>query len=224
MGSQSSRFAGHFRALGRFLVRPSDPRKLPGLSSPGQFRTVGGMNSRHPKLVQIIQEKSLRRGRFVLSSGKVSDYYIDGKMTCFDPAGSAAVVDAILEEIADLRIDAVGGMDMGGTPIVGALANRTYHLGRPMPTFVVRKEVKSHGTMKAIEGPVPPAGGRVVIVEDVVTTGESMFKAIDAVIAHGCTVVLAIAMLDRNAGATEAMKTRNIPYRPLVTLAELGVG
>ena len=108
------------------------------------------------------------------------------------------------------------------TPIVGAFATRSLDAGRPLPVFVVRKEVKQHGTMKAIEGPLP-APCNVVIVDDVVTTGGSILKAIDAVEAQGCKVLLAITVLDRNAGATEALAARGIPYRPLATLEDLGI-
>ena len=180
------------------------------------------MSSRYPKLVKILEEKSLKRGHFILASGRSSDYYIDGKMTCMDPEGATVIADAILSEIANLEVDAVGGMDMGATPIVGAVATRSFQTGRPIPVFVVRKDIKSHGTKKAIEGPlVPPC--RVVIVDDVVTTGGSILKAIDAVEQVGCKVVLAITVLDRNAGAAEALRERMIPYRPLATLTDLGI-
>jgi orotate phosphoribosyltransferase len=178
--------------------------------------------SRYPKLVELIEQKSLQRGRFVLASGRVSTYYIDGKMTCMDPEGSTLIAKAILEEIRDLAVDAVGGMDMGATPIVGAVATRSLDAGRPLPVFVVRKEVKGHGTMKAIEGPLP-APCNVVIVDDVVTTGGSILKAIDAVEKLGCKVLMAITVLDRNAGASEELHRRGIPYTPLVTLADLGI-
>ena len=181
------------------------------------------MPSRYPQLVATLKEKSLKRGKFILASGRESTYYIDGKLTAFDPLGSALIVDAILEEIKDLRVDAVGGMDMGATPIVGALANRSHHAGRPLPTFVVRKSVKAHGTQKLVEGLVVRPGMKVVIVDDVVTTGDSIFKAIDAVVEQGCEVLLAISVLDRNAGAVEAMRQRGIEYRSLATLADLGI-
>ena len=96
-------------------------------------------------------------------------------------------------------------------------------MGRPLPTFVARKEVKGHGTKKAIEGPIPPAPCRVAIVDDVVTSGDSILKAIDAAEAQGAKVVLAISVLDRNAGATEALARRGIAYRALVRLEELGI-
>lgn len=181
------------------------------------------MASRYPKLVEALRAKSLQRGVFTLASGRVSDYYIDGKLTCMDPEGATLIADAILSEIKDLPVDAVGGMDMGATPIVGAVATRSFDAGRPLPVFVVRKDVKAHGTKKQIEGPLPPAPCRVAIVDDVVTTGGSILKAIDAVEAVGCQVLLAITILDRNAGAAEALKGRGIPYRPLVTLADLGI-
>ena len=181
------------------------------------------MPTRYPQLAELLKQKSLRWGRFVLASGRVSDYYIDGKLTSLDPLGATLIADAILKEIEGLPVDAVGGMDMGATPIVGAIAVRSHQTGRPLPTFVARKEVKGHGTKKDIEGPLPPPPCKVAIVDDVVTTGDSILKAIDAAQARGCEVVLAISVLDRNAGASENLARRGIPYRPLLTLPDLGI-
>ncbi len=119
---------------------------------------------RHPGLAKLLEQKSLRRGHFTLASGKTSTYYIDGKLTSMDAQGATAVAQAILKEIEHLPVDAVGGMDMGATPIMGSVAVESYRSGRPLPTFVVRKEVKAHGTMKLIEGPIPQTPGNVVIV------------------------------------------------------------
>lgn len=182
------------------------------------------MAARYPELVQVLQEKSLRRGHFVLTSGAISSYYIDGKMTCMDPRGAMMIAQAIMREIADLPVDAVGGMDMGATPIVGAVAAVSQQAGRPMPVFVVRKEAKAHGTKKPIEGPFPAPPCKVVVVDDVVTTGGSIIKAIDAVEAAGGQVLLAITVLDRDAGARETIEARGIKYQPLVTLQDLGLG
>jgi orotate phosphoribosyltransferase len=180
------------------------------------------MSARHPKLAALLKEKSLKRGKFTLASGAESSYYIDGKMTCLDAQGAALVAEAILEEIKNLPVDAVGGMDMGATPIVGAVAAMSFVRGKPLPVFVVRKEVKQHGTQKAIEGPLN-APCKVVVIDDVITTGGSILKAIDAVKAVGCQVLLAISVLDRNAGARETFAKLGIPYQPLVTLGEIGV-
>lgn len=179
--------------------------------------------ARHPQLAKLLEQKSLRRGQFTLASGKTSTYYIDGKLTSMDPQGAAIIAQAILSEIRDLPVDAVGGMDMGATPIVGAVASESFRSGRPLPTFVVRKEVKAHGTMKRIEGPIPQKPSKVVIVDDVVTSGGSIIKAIEAVKEAGHQVLLAISILDRNAGAAEALQKLGIPYRPLATLGDIGV-
>jgi orotate phosphoribosyltransferase len=180
------------------------------------------MPSLYPDLVRLLKEKSLRRGDFTLASGAKSTYYIDGKMTCLDAEGATLIARAILNEIKDLPVDAVGGMDMGATPMVGAVAVASFIGGRPLPVFVVRKDVKQHGTMKLIEGPLKPPC-KVVILDDVITTGGSIIKAIDAVKAVGCEVLLAVSVLDRQAGATEALAKMGIPYRPLATLADMGI-
>ena len=179
--------------------------------------------ARHPRLAELLEKKSLRRGSFTLASGRHSTYYIDGKLTSMDAEGAMTIAAAILQEIKDLPVDAVGGMDMGATPIIGAVAAESFRANRPLPTFVVRKEVKAHGTMKEIEGPIPQQPCNVVLVDDVVTTGDSILKAITAVQKAGHKVLLAISVLDRNAGAAEALKQRGIPYRPLATLADIGV-
>ena len=179
--------------------------------------------SRYPELAKLLIQKSLKRGNFTLSSGKASTYYIDGKLTCLDPHGATLIAEAILKEIADLPVDAVGGMDMGATPIVGSVAVASQRAGRPLPVFVVRKEVKAHGTMKLIEGPIPPSPAKVVIIDDVVTTGDSIIKAIDAVQNAKYEVLLAISVLDRGAGATENLAKKGVKYRPLLTLADIGV-
>ena len=179
--------------------------------------------ARFPELARFMQEHSLRRGHFILASGKTSTYYIDGKLTAMHPQGAVLIAKAILEEIKTLPVDAIGGMDMGATPIVGAVAAVSAISGRPYPVFVVRKDVKKHGTMKAIEGPIPQSPSKVVIIDDVVTTGDSILKAIDEVQKAGHEVLLAISVLDRGAGATEALARRNIRYQPLVTLLDIGV-
>jgi orotate phosphoribosyltransferase len=179
--------------------------------------------ARHPKLAELLERKSLRRGNFILASGKPSTYYIDGKLTSMDPEGAVAIAEAIFAEIANLHVDSIGGMDMGATPIIGAVAYHGHLSRRPLPTFVVRKEVKGHGTMKKIEGPIPQKPGDVVVVDDVVTTGGSILEAINAVQAVGHRVVLAISVLDRNAGAAEALSQRGIRYQPLAILDDIGV-
>jgi orotate phosphoribosyltransferase len=178
--------------------------------------------SRHAELVDFIKTHALKFGDFTLSSGAKSTYYIDGKLVSFDPHGVWLIAEAVLAVIQGIDAQAIGGMDMGATPIVSAVALRSHEIGRPLKSFTVRKETKGHGAKKRIEGPLP-AKCKVVIIDDVVTTGDSILKSIDAVEEAGCQVQLAISVVDRDAGAIEALGRRGIPYRPLVHLAELGV-
>jgi orotate phosphoribosyltransferase len=178
---------------------------------------------KYAELAAFVEQNSLRRGHFILASGRPSAYYIDGKLTAMHPHGAVLIAKAILSEIESLPVDAVGGMDMGATPVVGAVAAVSDLMGRPLPVFVVRKDVKKHGTMKLIEGLLPSTPSKVVIIDDVVTTGDSILKAISAVRDSGHEVLLAISVLDRNAGAAEALARQGISYHPLVTLEDIGV-
>ncbi len=179
---------------------------------------------RHAPLARFVMEKAIRKGTFKLSSGEQATYYCDGKMVTLDPEGAALVAEAMFEELADVEFDAVGGMDMGATPIVSVLGDYARRHGRIFPTFVVRKEAKSHGTKKQIEGPIPSAPSRVVIIDDVVTSGGSIAKAIQTVRAANHTVVLATCILDRDAGGDRLMQSLGVPYRPLLRASELGLG
>ena len=126
----------------------------------------------------------------------------------------------ILEVIADDAVDAVGGPTIGADPIAGAVAAASFRLGRPVSAFLVRKNLKEHGTQRWVEGPLNP-GSRVVLVEDVVTTGGSMLGCVDKLEELGCRVVRAVVLVDRLAGATEAFGRRNIPLTPLCNVSEL---
>jgi orotate phosphoribosyltransferase len=182
-------------------------------------------NARHPELARFLLEKSVTRGDFTLASGKRSSYYVDVRLSSLSGEGAALIADAIVNEINGLDVEAVGGMDMGATPIVSAVVMRLHQLGQsPIDGFVVRKEVKKHGTMKNIEGNLPAKPSRLAIIDDVVTSGESIVKAVDAVRQKGHEVVMAISVLDRNAGGGDRLRAMGLRYQPLVTIAELGLG
>lgn len=181
-------------------------------------------NARHPELARFLLGKSVTRGDFTLASGARSSYYVDVRLSSLSGEGIALIADAIASEIQGLQVDAVGGMDMGATPIVSAVVMRLHQLGQsPTEGFVVRKEVKKHGTMKNIEGNMPAKPGRLVIIDDVVTSGESIIKAVEAVQQKGHQVVMAICVLDRNAGGGDRLRSMGFKYQPLVTVAELGL-
>lgn len=183
------------------------------------------MAARHQDLVDFLKAHAVSRGKPVkLASGATSDVYVDGKMVTLHASGMNIVADALLDEL-DMRgvdADAIGGLELGATPIVSGTLLRGGQRSprREIHGFVVRKERKRHGTMKLIEGPVNE-GMRVVVVDDVVTSGQSIVQAIDALRAANITVVGAIAVVDRDAGGAETLAALGVPYWPLVALTEL---
>jgi len=181
------------------------------------------MKTQHTELAQFIREIATLEGSFQLASGRTSTYYIDGKLVTCDPHGLQLITRAIRAELAEFHVGAIGGLENGAIPIAVAVACDTAQTENPIPAFFVRKHVKSHGTKESIEGILPRPGGQVAIVDDVVTTGESIIKAINAVEAKGSSVTVAISIVDRLSGATEALAERNVPYRPLLTIKDLGL-
>jgi len=174
------------------------------------------------KLLQILKEKSLLRGDFVLASGARSTYYIDGKKTTFDPEGAYQVGQLLLDEIQKLnvKVDAVGGMSIGADPIVTAIGLAARERGIPLRIFVTRKAVKDHGTKKLIEGNFL-SGDKVVLVEDVMTTGGSTLQAVEIVRQAGGEVVAALVIVDREQGGKKNLKEVGIPLISLFSINDV---
>jgi len=176
-------------------------------------------------LVHYIQERAVKRGDFLLASGQRSSYYIDGKTVLCDPAGLTLVAQGIESVLQSrgIEIDAVGGPEIGAIYIATAVSLRSLTWSTPIAQITVRKQKKGHGAQKLVEGPSLPAGSRIAVVEDVVTTGGSMMKAIDAIEEKQWKVVIAFSIVDREAGAREALAARGIEYHPLATITDLGL-
>lgn len=173
------------------------------------------------KLIKLLKEKSVMTDvTRVLTSGRTSNYYIDAKMTTLDPEGASVTARLILEEIKSLEVDAIGGFTLGADPIVSAVAALSVDTERPLPAFIVRKEPKKHGERKMIEGPFRK-GWRVVIVDDVVTTGGSTLKACQAVEEEGGKVVLTLALVDRLEGGRENLENKGYKFLSLLTRKDL---
>src|SRR5689334_21821143 len=173
-------------------------------------------------LFALLAERSARRGRFTLASGRESEFYVDCRLTTMSPEGLALVGPRGLAAIDDAGwdVDSVGGLTLGADPVSYAIAyasalaaERTGR--RPVRAFTVRKEAKQHGTGKLIEGPFR-AGDRVAVIEDVITTGGSALRAIEAVRAAGGEVVGALALVDREEGGREAIEATGVPVIALV--------
>lgn len=172
-------------------------------------------------LIKILKEKSLVTGvARVLTSGRTSDYYIDAKMTTLDPQGAYLTALLILEELKSFDIDAIGGYTLGADPIVSAVAALSAQTDHPLPAFIVRKEPKKHGERKMIEGPFEK-GWKVVVIDDVVTTGGSTLKACRAVEEEGGKVVVTLALVDRLEGGRENLEKGGYKFISLLTRDDL---
>lgn len=176
------------------------------------------------ELISLITAKALRRGTFRLASGREASFYLDAKQVILDSHGSMLVGRAILDLLRSRgRLPAaVGGMSIGADPVTSAVVTMAGVEGLPLKGFMVRKEPKDHGTKKFVEGPVAP-GDRVVIVEDVTTTGGSSLLAIDRAVEFGLVVERVVTVIDRLAGAEATLAARGIPLESLVTIRDLGI-
>jgi orotate phosphoribosyltransferase len=172
------------------------------------------------RLKEILIRESLMRGEFTLASGAKSSFYLDVRRTSMHPEGAALCAQLILDELADLELGAVGGPVLGAAPLVGAIAVESFRRGRPLPTFLVRKEAKGHGTAKLIEGHFPD-GATVALVEDVVTTGGSVLRALAVARGEGAKVPRLVCVVDREQGGEEACAEHQVEFRPLFRVSEL---
>lgn len=173
-------------------------------------------------LIALIRDRALKVGKFILASGKEASYYLDCRQITLDGRGANLIGEGILELMAADLPDAVGGMAVGADPITAAIVTLAGQRGLPLKGFIVRKEAKAHGRGRDVEGPVE-AGQRVVIVEDVVTTGGSSLLAIEKAEAFGLTVAGVIAIVDRLEGGREAFATRGYALRTLLTIRDFGI-
>ncbi len=160
---------------------------------------------------------ALLYGEFTLTSGKKSTYYFDGKRLTFHPEGAYLIGKAMFEELVGADVDAVGGVATGGYPIATAVTLVSHQEGRPIPSFIVREQAKEHGTKKQVEGYLKE-GSRVAIVDDVITTGGSIRKAIEVVEAARCKVVKIITIVDRHEGGSEQLKKEGYDFTALIDL------
>ena len=175
------------------------------------------------RLRDIIHARSFGFGEVKLASGRVSNFYINLKPTMLDAEGAALLGRITLDALVGERIDYIGGLEMGAVPIAGAVAQLSFMTGAPVQAFFVRKKPKEHGAKLSIEGLMPGEslrGKRVVIVEDVTTTGGSALKAVDPVRDAGAEIAFVLSIVDREEGATENFAAMGLDFRVLYRASE----
>ena len=173
-------------------------------------------------LMTLVREKALQFGEYTLVSGKKASYYLDGKQITLDAIGAHLLGEGILDLLSDQLPDAVGGMSIGADPITAAVLTLAGSRELPLRGFMVRKEPKRHGLERYIEGPVH-AGDRVVILEDVVTTGGSSLLAIERAAQFGLQIEGVIAIIDRLEGGEAAFHERGYWLKSLLTVQDFGI-
>ncbi len=172
------------------------------------------------KLLDLFCQLAYQEGDFVLSSGQRSSYYINGKQVTLHPQGSLAIARLILN-ILPVDTQAIAGLTLGADPIVSSVSVISVYENRPIPALIIRKEAQGHGTMAYIEGPTLPAGAKVVVLEDVVTTGQSALKAVERLQAAGYTVDRVISLIDREQGGAELYKSAGLEFEALFSIQDL---
>ena len=173
-------------------------------------------------LIRAVKELAVVRGRVTLASGKEADYYVDMRRVTLDGAASPLVGRVMSELVADLDFDAGGGLTLGADPVATAMLHARAAAGGRLDAFVVRKEAKSHGLHRRIEG-TDVTGRRVLVVEDTSTTGGSALTAVEAVRRAGGEVVAVAVVVDRATGAAERVAEAGLEYRYAIGLEELGL-
>lgn len=176
----------------------------------------------HEQLIRLLAERSARRGNFTLASGRQSSLYIDARLTTMTPEGQRLIGRLGLASLqaAGWDCDAIGGLTLGADPIAYAICHTSADSARPLRAFTVRKEAKAHGTGKLVEGPLR-SGDRVVVVEDVITTGGSASRALEAVKREGAVPIGVLALVDREEGGRETLEALGVPVRSLTTATQV---
>jgi orotate phosphoribosyltransferase len=178
------------------------------------------IDTERERLRRMLLERSMRFGEFVLSSGATSNYYVDVRKTSLHPAGLRLISQLIYHALEADNVTAVGGLTLGADPLVVGVMLYGAELGKPLDGFLVRRTSKDHGLRGQVEGNL--AGHkRVVILDDVVTSGESSIIAAEAAESYRVKVVRVVAVVDREQGAAQIFQQRGYPFTPLFSIGEL---
>ncbi len=186
--------------------------------------TVGAMTAARDRLCELVTDLAVVHGTVTLASGKQADYYVDLRRITLHHEAAPLVGTVMLDLLADsgLTAEAVGGLTMGADPVAAAMLHAAAARGQRLDAFVVRKEGKSHGLQRRIEGP-DVAGRRVVAVEDTSTTGGSVLTAVTALREAGAEVIGVAVIVDRDTGARQAVEAEGLTYLAAFSKTDLGL-
>ena len=193
---------------------------IDSLQPPPDSSTTIDLTQERQFLLDLLCQLAYKEGDFVLSSGQRSSYYINGKQVTLHPQGALAIGRLLLSSLP-FETEAVAGLTLGADPIVSAVSVVSALENRPIPALIIRKEAKGHGTMAYIEGPSLSAGARVVVLEDVVTTGQSALKAVERLKDAGYSVEQVMALVDRQQGGAELYESTGLKFQTLFTIQQL---
>jgi orotate phosphoribosyltransferase len=196
----------------------SYPAENPSLSNIWAVST--DISTLRTKLLDLLCQEAYREGNFTLSSGQPSTYYINCKPVTLNPQGAVAVGRLMLEMLSD-DTEAVAGLTLGADPIVSAVSVVSAYENYPIPALIIRKEAKGHGTQAYIEGPVLASGTKVVVLEDVVTTGQSAMKAVTRLRDAGYQVDQVISLVDRKQGGAEFYQSQGLKFDVVYEIEEI---
>ncbi|PHM08106.1 orotate phosphoribosyltransferase [Nostoc sp. 'Peltigera malacea cyanobiont' DB3992] len=184
------------------------------------WATTSDLTTLRHKLLDLFCQLAYQEGDFLLSSGLHSSYYVNKTQVTLHPQGALAV-GRLLFPLLPVDTQAVGGLTMGADPIVTAVSIVSVYENRPIPALIIRKEAKGYGTRAYIEGPSLPEGAKVVVLEDVVTTGQSALKAVERLKDAGYTVNQVISLVDRQQGGGELYQSAGLKFETLFSIQEV---
>lgn len=181
---------------------------------------TASLSSLRDLLLDLFARLAYQEGDFTLSSGQQSSYYINGKQVTLRAEGALAIGRLVLSLLPE-DTDAVAGLTLGADPIVAAVSVVSACENRPIPALIIRKEAKGHGTRAYIEGPNLENGSKVVVLEDVVTTGNSAMLAVERLRQAGYSVDRVISLVDREQGGAEFYRDKGLNFQAIFTIAEI---
>ena len=184
------------------------------------WATTADLATLRHKLLDLFCQLAYQEGDFLLSSGLRSSYYVNKTQVTLHPQGALAV-GRLLFPLLPLDTQAVGGLTMGADPMVTAVSVVSVYENRPIPALIIRKEPKGHGTRAYIEGPSLPAGASVVVLEDVVTTGQSALKAVERLKQAGYSVNQVMALVDRQQGGAELYQSAGLQFQSVFSIQQI---